>query len=308
MNTKSITRKWNAIKSDPILSLIIILNKIAIIFPTKLYLRLLYRLRVGKTLNLRNPKTYNEKLQWLKIHYRKPEFTAMVDKIEAKKYVAALIGEEYIIPTIAEYDSVEDINWEVLPNQFVMKCTHDSGGIVICKDKLKLDKKKAIKKLKKGLKKSYYYQNREWPYKNVRPRIICEEYKVDESGYELKDYKLFCFDGVVKALFIATDRGKQEVETKFDFYDADFNHLPITNGHPNSNKILKKPIGFEKMKELAGILSKGLPHLRVDFYDINGNIYFGELTFFHWSGMIPFEPEEWDYKFGSWIKLPNKEV
>lgn len=307
MNTSSITRRWRALKSDSKLPLKIILNKISIIFPTKLYLRLSYRLNLGRKLNLSNPQTFNEKLQWLKIHYRKPEFISMVDKIEAKKYVASIIGEEYIIPTIAEYDCVDDIDWETLPNQFVMKCTHDSGGIVVCKNKTKLDKKKAIKKLKRGLNKSYYYQNREWPYKNVRPRIICEEYKVDESGYELKDYKFFCFDGLVKALFVATDRGKQTEETKFDFFDADFNHLPFTNGHPNSNKILNKPTGFEKMKELASILSKGFPHLRVDFYDINGRIYFGELTFFHWSGMVPFVPEEWDYKFGSWIELPNKD-
>lgn len=269
----------------------------------EIYLKLRYYCKFQKKLNLDNPITYNEKLQWLKINYRKTIFTEMVDKIEAKKYVASIIGKEYIIPTIAEYNSVEEIDWKALPNQFVLKCTHDSGGIVICRDKQNLDIKNAKNKLIKGLTHSYYYENREWPYKDCKRRIICEPLMVDESGYELKDYKFFCFNGEVKALFIATDRSNPNEDTKFDFFDADFNHLPIKNGHPNATKPIKKPIAFEKMKELASVLSKGFPHLRVDLYDINGKVYFGELTFFHWSGMMPFEPEEWDYKFGEWIDL-----
>ena len=258
---------------------------------------------MGKWLNFKNPQTYNEKLQWLKLYNRKPEYTRMVDKYEAKKYVAEIIGEEHIIPTLGVWDSVDEIDFNTLPQQFVLKCTHDSGGIVICKDKSLLDIDAAKRKLRKGLKHNYYYQNREWPYKDVKPRIIAEQYMEDESGYELKDYKWFCFDGVPKALFIATDRGAANEETKFDFFDADFNHLPFTNGHPNATRTIAKPKGFEKMKKLAAILSKGHPHLRVDFYDINGHIYFGELTFYHWSGMVKFEPEEWDYTFGSWIDL-----
>ena len=164
----------------------------------------------------------------------------------------------------------------------------------------------ARKKINKSLNRNYYHMHREWPYKNVKPRIIAEQYMEDESGYELKDYKWFCFDGVPKALFIAMDRGVEDVETKFDFYDENFKHLPFTNGHPNSPNPAPKPSSFEKMKELASKLSKGHPHLRVDFYDINGHIYFGELTFYHWSGMVPFEPKVWDYIFGSWIKLPEK--
>lgn len=276
-------------------------------YSDKKFLEKLFPLCVGYKLNLEYPKTYNEKLQWLKLFDRNPEYTKMVDKIEAKKYVASIIGEEYIIPTLAEYDFAEDIDFDSLPNSFVLKCTHDSGGIIICKDKTKLDKNKAIKNLNKWLKVNYFYQNREWPYKNVKPRIICEEYKVDESGFELKDYKWFCFNGEAKALFIATDRSKLDEETKFDFFDVDFNHLPFTNGHPNALLKPRKPVGFEKMKELASKLSKGFPHIRVDFYDINGKIYFGELTFFHWSGIVPFNPEKWDYIFGSWISLPNIE-
>ena len=279
------------------------LVRIARIFPDELYLKLLFRLRMGYKLDLDNPQTFCEKLQWLKLHNRKSEYPQMVDKYDAKQYVANIIGEKYIIPTIGVWNRVEDIDFDKLPNQFVLKCTHDSGGIVICKDKSQLDINAAKKLLRRGLKKNYYWQNREWPYKNITPRIICEKYMVDESGYELKDYKWFCFDGVPKALFIATDRGVKGEETKFDFYDADFNHLPFTNGHPNASKEIKKPAGFELMKQLAAKLSQGQPHLRVDFYDINGEIYFGELTFYHWSGTMPFEPMEWDYKFGSWIKL-----
>lgn len=283
-----------------------IVFKVCRFIPDKVWIQIKYRMFFGRFCNLKNPQTYNEKLQWLKLYDRKPEYTQMVDKIGAKKYVAKLIGEEYIIPTIGVWDRVEDIDWESLPNQFVLKCTHDSGGLVICRDKSKLNIAAASKKLNKSLKRNYYYMHREWPYKNVKPRIIAETYMEDESGYELKDYKWFCFNGEPKALFIATDRGVEGEETKFDFFDSDFNHLPFTNGHPNAVRGIKKPAGFEQMKQLAAQLSKGHPHLRVDFYDINGKIYFGELTFYHWSGMVPFEPEEWDITFGSWIKLPEK--
>lgn len=284
---------------------IALLNRFSWLLSDKLYLRLLFKLRVGYSLNLDNPQTFSEKLQWLKLYNRKPEYTRMVDKYEVKKYVADIIGEQYIIPTLGVWERVEDIDFDSLPNQFVLKCTHDSGGLVICRDKNKLDISSAKKKLKKSLKSNYYLHGREWPYKNVKPRIIAEQYMVDESGYELKDYKWFCFGGEPKTLFIASDRGIEGEETKFNFYDMDFNLLPFTNGHPNSTKPIKKPLSFEKMKGLAAELSVGIPHIRVDFYDINGQIYFGELTFFHWSGMTPFVPEEWDYIFGSWINLPR---
>lgn len=227
----------------------------------------------------------------------------MVDKVAAKKHVKDIIGSEYIIPTLAVYENVNEIDFDLLPNQFVLKCTHDSGGIVVCSDKEKLNVEEAQKKLQKGLKRSYFYQNREWPYKNVPRRIIAEKYMVDESGYELKDYKFFCFDGKVELLFVATDRTKMDEETKFDFYDANFNHLPFKNGHPNSSKPIMKPKGFEQMKHLAEKLSKGFPHLRVDLYNVNGKIYFGELTFFHFSGMESFEPAEWDLKLGEMINI-----
>lgn len=272
----------------------------------KTYLQIAYRIAMGKKLPLDNPQTYNEKLQWLKLYDRKPEYTLMVDKFEAKKYAARIVGEQHIIPTLGVWDRFDDIDFDKLPNQFVLKCTHDSGGLIICKDKTKLNKEKARSVINGCLKNNYYWGQREWPYKDVKPRIIAEKFMVDESGYELKDYKWFCFDGEPKALFIATDRGVKGEETKFDFFDMEFNHLPFTNGHPNANKEIKRPTGFDEMRVLAKKLSKGIPHVRVDFYDINGHIFFGELTFFHWSGMTPFVPEEWDYTFGSWIKLPNK--
>ena len=281
-------------------------NNLSHILPDKMYLKLKYYQRMHKRLNLKNPKTYNEKLQWLKLYYRNPLYTKLVDKYEVKSYVKNLIGAQHIIPTLGVWESFDEIDFSKLPNQFVLKCTHDSGGLVICKDKETLDMNTARKKINASLKRNYYWHTREWQYKDVKPRIIAEQYMVDESGYELKDYKFFCFDGVVKALFIATDRTAEGEETKFDFYDADFNHLPVKNGHENSNKILQRPDGFEEMKRIASVLSKGIPQVRVDLYNVNGQIYFGELTFSHWGGMTPFTPEEWDYTFGEWITLPEK--
>lgn len=273
--------------------------------PDRLYLKLVYRIRMGKKLNLVSPKTFNEKLQWLKLYNRRAEYTMMVDKYEVKKYVADCIGEEYIIPTIGVWDSFDEIDFDKLPNKFVLKCTHDSGGLVIVKDKNSLDIDSARKTINSSLSKNYFYSGREWPYKDVKPRIIAEEYMEDSETEELRDYKFFVFNGCPKALFIATDRGKEE-ETKFDFFDMEYNKLPFTNGHPNADVTPQKPKCFDEMKVLAEKLSKGIPHLRVDFYEVDGKIYFGELTFSHWSGMVPFEPEEWDIIFGSWIQLPEK--
>ena len=270
------------------------------------FLKKKYSAIFHRELDLDDPKTFNEKLQWLKLYDRRSIYTEMVDKYAAKKYVADIIGEEYIIPTLGVWDSFDDIDFDSLPDQFVLKCTHDSGGLVICKDKNTLDKNAAKKKIEKSLERDFYLSTREWPYKNVPRKVIAEKYMVDESGYELKDYKFFCFNGEVKALFIAKDRTKVGEETKFDFFDENFNHLPVTNGHPNSEPPYFCPDNFEQMKALAARLSAGIPHLRVDFYNINGKIYFGELTFYHWSGMVAFDPEEWDYTFGSWIDLPPK--
>jgi hypothetical protein len=265
------------------------------------YLKIAYWCKMGKKLDLKNPMTYNEKLQWLKLNDRNPDYIKLVDKYEVKKIIKKTIGEEYLIPLLGIWDNVDDINFDKLPNQFVLKCTHDSGGIVICRDKNKLDIKKTKKSLKKSFKHNYFWGQREWIYKNIKPRIIAEKYMVDESRRELKDYKFFCFNGEVKAMFVATDRG---IDTRFDFFDLDFNHLPFMQHYPNANKSINKPKGFEEMVELAKALSKGIPHVRVDFYDINGKVYFGEMTFFHFSGWEKFEPSKYDEIFGSWLKIP----
>lgn len=271
----------------------------------EVYLKIAYRVKMGKKLNLNPPVTFNEKIQWLKLHDRKPEYTIMVDKYEAKNYVAKLIGENYVIPTLGVWNHFDEIDFDKLPKRFVLKCTHDSGGLVICRDKNKLDKKASKNKIEKCLKHNFFWCQREWPYKNVKPRIIAEQYMEDSTTHDLRDYKFFAFDGVVKALFIATDRGNNE-ETKFDFFDADFNHLNFTNGHPNANLNPTKPETFEQMKVLAEKLSHKIPQLRVDFYEVDGKVYFGELTFSHWSGLVPFNPTEWDETFGSWIRLPKE--
>ena len=271
----------------------------------KLYLKLEFKHRIGYPLNIDNPRSYNEKLQWLKLNDIHEEYSEMVDKVTAKEYVAKLVGKQYVIPTIGIWDSVEDINWDKLPRQFVIKCTGDSGGVVVCKDKNLIDIEAAKAKLQRGWNCNYYKYNKEYPYKNVSPRIIAEKYLEDESGYELKDYKIFCFNGEPKLLFVASDRQIEGEETKFDFFDLDWNHLPFTNGHPNSTRHIEKPENFEEMIDVARKLSANIPHVRIDLYNCKGKIYFGEITFFHWSGMTPFVPIEWDYKLGSLISLPK---
>ena len=280
------------------------LNRLVYVLPDKWYLFFRFKNRVGYWPHLNHPRTFNEKLQWLKLNDRHAEYTQMVDKIDAKKYVASIIGDKYIIPTLGVWNSVDEIEWDKLPNQFVIKVSSDSGGIVVCKDKQTLDIEKAKEKLTNGWGKNYYVHNKEYPYRDLTPRIIAEEYKEDESGYELRDYKIFCFNGEPKILFVASDRQKAGEDTKFDFFDLNWNHLPFTNGHPNSKEHIAKPKNFEEMLGIAKKLSVGIPQVRIDLYNCNGQIYFGEITFFHWSGMTAFEPVEWDFKLGKMIKLP----
>ncbi len=294
---------FNRIK-NPQLIVLDFFNKFSKYLNDEQFLRYRFRIVMGKRLDLKNPTSYNEKLQWLKLYDRNPLYTKLVDKVAVKDYVASIIGNEYIIPTLKVYKSPEEVRIEDLPERFVLKTNHDgdSLGVFVCKDKKNFDFNKAISILSKNLQHNYYYTGREWPYKNVNPVIFAEEYKEDEFG-ELRDYKFFCFNGVVKALFVATERSVGHV--KFDYFDRDFNHLDFTQSHPMSNVTLKKPDNFEKMIELAERLSRGLPHVRIDLYNCNGKIYFGEMTFYHYGGMIKFHPEEWDYKFGSWLQLPK---
>ena len=274
--------------------------------PDEKWIPIRYWLRMGKFPNLEEPKLYTEKLQWIKLHDRNPLYTILVDKYEVKSYVSKIIGNEYIIPTLGVWDKFEDIDFNDLPNQFVLKTTHDSNSTVICKNREDFDIEHARKLLSKSLKNNYYLRmGREWPYKNVKPRIMAEKYMEDKKTGELRDYKFFVFDGVCHALFVASDRQKQGEEVKFDYYDANFNKLDITTVHPHSKEHIEKPTNFSAMKKIAELLGKGIPHVRVDLYEVDGSIYFGELTFFHFSGSTPFEPQSWDKTFGDWLRLPS---
>lgn len=249
------------------------------------YLKKEFKLRMGYNLDLQNPQTFNEKLQWLKLNDRNPLYTKMVDKYEVKKYVASIIGEEYIIPTIGIYKKFDDIDFDKLPNQFVIKCTHDSGGIVICKDKNKLDIKKTKKKINAFLDRKYFYIHREWPYKNVKPRIIIEKYMEDKKCGELRDYKIYAFNGKCEYVMLCFDRQKKD--TKFFYYDRKWNLIKkfSNDGEKFGDKIqIKKPKNLDKMFNYASQLSRGIPFLRVDFYECNSKLYFGELTFYPSAG------------------------
>ena len=278
------------------------------LLPDEMFIRLNYLRRMKRLPDLKNPTTYNEKLQWLKLHDRQPLYTQLVDKHAVRRFVAERIGGEYLIPLVGgPWDSFDEIDFDALPEKFVLKCTHDSGGLVFCRDKRALDREKARRRIAQSLGQNFYYHNREWPYKDVRPRIIAEAYMEDASTSELRDYKFFCFGGEPKMLFVASDRQTAGEETKFDFFDMDYNHLDLRNGHPNAAVPPEKPAQFGLMRELAQKLSQGIPHVRVDLYEVNGRVYFGEMTFYHWSGMVPFEPPEWDERLGSWIRLPEKQ-
>lgn len=282
----------------------VLIELFAPLLSDKQYLKLLWKHLMGYSLNLEHPRTFNEKLQWLKLYNRRPEYTQMVDKIEAKKYVASIIGEEHIIPTLAVYEKVTDIDFDKLPNQFVLKCSHDSGGIVICKDKSKLDKHAAIDKLRKGLKSNFFYMNREWPYKNVRPRIIAERFMSDGDNADLFDYKFMCYNGECKNLFVCT--GRSEHDLRVDFYDLEWKHLPFYRKYKNADRLPTKPSKLSEMIELSNKLARVVdaPFVRIDFYQIKNMVYFGEITFFPGSGYEKFYPEEWDEELGKMIELP----
>ena len=268
--------------------------------PDALYLKLMYYFQTGKRLNLKHPKTFNEKLQWLKLHNRKPEYSTMVDKYAVKDYVANIIGQEYIVPTLGVWDNPEEIAWDELPRQFVLKTTHGGGskGVVICRDKEKLDKAEAVSDLRTAMKRDLYKYYREWPFKNVKPRIIAEEYLSEENEKGgIRDYKFYCFNGKPLYCVVISDRWKNMVN---DYFDMDWVHQPITlKGLPFAEHAPEKPANFETMRQLATKLSSGHPHLRVDFYEVNSRVYFSELTFYSSSGYGQFTPEEWDEIWGN---------
>ena len=268
------------------------------------YLKMMYKVHMGKTLHLDHPQTFNEKLQWLKIHDRNPLYTTMVDKYAVKKYVADKIGKKYIIPTLGVWDHFDDIDFDTLPNQFVLKCTHDSGGLVICKDKEKLDKKATKAKIEKCLKRNYYWSGREWPYKNVKPRIIAEKYMADDMDTELKDYKLMCFNSKVKATFVCTNRFSDQ-GLNVTFYDTNWEKLPFERHYPMDEKDISQPKSYEEMVKVAEKLAQHISFVRVDFYEVKGKPYFGEMTFYPGSGLEEFNPAQWDKTLGDLIELPK---
>lgn len=270
------------------------------------YLKLYYFFNMKKTLPLKNPNTYNEKLQWLKLYDRNPLYTKLVDKYEVKRYVSERIGQEYVAKVLAKWDRVEEVSFEALPKSFVLKTTHGGGnnGVIIVKDKQAMDIDKVRADLAKSMEYDLYRLSKEWPYKNVERRIFAEEYIEDTETCELRDYKFFCFDGVVKAMFVATERQTRE-EPFFNFFDEDYNSLDVKQGHPRAEIPPVKPALFEQMKQVAETLSKGLTHVRIDLYQANDKIYFGEFTFYHFGGVVPFEPSSWDARFGSWLKIPS---
>lgn len=292
------------IKSNKAFFLAATLKNLNFLFPDKLYLQLMFRCKMGRSLDLKNPRTFNEKLQWLKLYNRNPLYTTLVDKFSVKKWVAERISEDHIIPTLGVWNNAKDIDFAKLPKQFVLKTTNGGGGdVVICKDRTKLDITQVVEHLNKSLKVSLYKKNREWPYKNVPPRIIAEKYMEDESG-ELRDYKFFCFGGIPK--YCQVIRGRYVKET-IDFYDMEWNHMPFVGLNlavENGLEPVEKVKCLDSLVEASKILSNGLPFVRVDFYVIKSQFYFGEMTFYPNSGFGKFRPDEWNYKLGDLLKLP----
>lgn len=291
-------------KNNYIYKIIVALNNRNFLkwIPDKIILKYIYREQFNKNLNFKNVNTFNEKLQWLKLNDRKDIYTTMVDKYEVKKYVANIIGEKYVIPTLGVYNSFNEIDFKKLPQRFVMKCTHDSGSTIVCKNKKKFNIKEAKKKINKALKNNYYYGGREWPYKNVAHRILIEKYIIDDRLGELRDYKFFCFNGEAKFFKIDFDRFSNH---KANYYDKELNLLEFGEEvyPPDINKNIMIPKDIYKMFELAEKLSNGLKFARIDFYYTNEKIYFGEITFYPASGFGKFTPAEWDEKLGKMIEL-----
>ena len=273
--------------------------------PDKLYLQLFYFSRTGKFIDFKHPKGFNEKLQWLKVNEKNPLYSKLVDKLAVREHISEILGEEYLFPLLGAWKSFDDIDFAALPEQFVLKCNHDSGSTKVIKNKSALtqadfNEMKAF--YDKRLKRDFFYAGREYPYKDLEPYIIAEKLMLDENHPEksIEDYKFFCFNGRPVIMFVATDRN---TDVKFDFFDMDFNHLDLVNIHPQSGKKIPKPEMFDEMKKIAAKLSQGIKHVRIDLYELNGKIYFGEYTFFHGGGFVLMQPKKWEEKLGDLIKL-----
>lgn len=285
-----------------------ILRTVSPICSDEIYLRVLYYIMMDRCLHLKKPKLFSEKIQWLKLYNRCPEYITMVDKYAVKEYVAKAIGEEYVIPTLAVYENFDDIDFEQLPNKFVLKTTHGGGGggVAICKDKKTFEITYAKERIFSSMRLDIYEVFKEWPYKDVPKRIIAEALLEDQSGSDLKDYKLFCFNGKVKFLKVDSDRFTSH---RANYYNLDFSllHLGEKDFLYNEAKKDEKPENFEEMIRLAEILSKDIPFVRIDFYNINGRIYFGEITFFPASGLGKWEPASADEDIGKLLNLQIQE-
>lgn len=283
-----------------------LIASVFMIIPDKFYLQIEYKNKVGKSLNLKKTILFSEKLQWLKLYNRKPEYTIMVDKVKVKKYVAEKIGKEHIIPTLGIWDNPDEINFNTLPDKFVLKCNHNSGtGMCICKDKSKLDIPKVKEKLRKGLKENYFLKGREWPYKNVSRKILAEELLEVPDNDDLYDYKFFCFNGEPEYCQVISSRNQV---MSIDFFNKKWEHQSFhePKEFPFAKVEPVKPVGYESMLDLARQLAKDIPFVRIDFYNVKGKIYFGEITFFPTSGFGGFDPDEWDLTLGKLIVLPHK--
>lgn len=292
-----------AIKDPKLAILYLLCLKFFRILPDKLYTKIKYRVIMGKPINFKNITTFNEKMQWLKLYDRKPFYTTLADKYQVRKYIEETIGVDYLIPLLGVYNGYDEIDFQALPNEFVLKPNHTSGDIYICKNKSKIDHEKLKKEIKKWLKRRYYWVHREWLYKDIKPLIICEKYITDGEGSDLKDYKFMCFNGKAKCVVVCSERSSK-TGLKMDFYDMDWNIMPFTVYSDGSGKLTPKPKNFEKMVQLAEKLSAGLFLLRVDFYEVKEQLFLGELTFYHAAGVGKFTPEEYDYVLGSWLDLP----
>ncbi len=271
--------------------------------PDRLYLEWLYEVRMGTKLQLDHPVTFNEKLNWLKLYDRRDEYTRMADKYEVRQYIADQIGEEYLVPLLGVWNSAAEIDADALPDQFVLKCTHDSASVIICKDKSTFDWAAVKEKLSQSLAINYFYPSREWPYKNIKPRIIAEQYMVDESGTELKDYKIYNFSGQPE--LIQVDFGRF-VHHERNLYDLNWNYIDEQIEYPKNPQVqIGRPEHLELMLQLAAKLSQGIPSVRTDFYSINGRVYFGEVTFYQEAGFAHFSSDAYDRYLGSLIQLPE---
>lgn len=279
------------------------LIKILSFVPSAPYLKMVYRIKTGEKLHLKNPVGFNEKLNWLKLNHIHPEYTQLVDKLAVRDYIREKIGEDYLFPLLGSWDSFDDIDFDALPDKFVLKCNHDSGSVKLITDKSKMDKAALKAFFERRLAMNAYCLGREYPYKDVPPKMMAEAFMEAPDGGGINDYKFFCFQGKPKLLFVATDRA---TDVRFDFFDMDFQHLDIVNIHEQSGKEIQKPSCFEEMKSLAETLSQGMEFVRIDLYEIGGRVYFGEFTFFHGGGFYLFHPAHWEKDLGDLLPLEQQ--